>query len=87
MATFNDLQSYLEKNPTFLGELVNNPKEALASANIKLDNEEDVKKLETLVHLSQLNIKIAADLINLKTSYKAEWGIGYGCCNAQPQFT
>lgn len=87
MATFHDLQSHLSKNPTFIGELLNDPKAALEKAHLELKDEKDIKRLETFVGLANLNVNAAAKLAGFHPPFKAGWGIGAGCCNGQTLFT
>ncbi|MCB9302625.1 MAG: hypothetical protein H6566_18440 [Lewinellaceae bacterium] len=83
MAKFTDVEKHLSTNPAFIGELLANPKNALKKARLEIDNQEDARRLEVFVRLTKLNLNAAANLTNFKTSMKADWGIGMGCCNSK----
>lgn len=83
MSKFSDVEKHLSTNPAFIGELLTNPKTALQKAKIEIDNQEDARRLEMFIRMTKLNLNAAANLTNFKTSMKADWGIGMGCCNSK----
>lgn len=76
----------IKEDPSFFAKFIVNPKEALAIAEIQLDNVADVKRLEMFARNAQEQLRVAGRLSGFELSSEAAWGIGISCCNSKSLF-
>lgn len=73
----------MKEDPSFLAKFIVNPKEALETAGVQLENAADVKRIEGLARAAQEQLRVAARLSGFELSSEANWGIGMSCCNTK----
>ena len=55
MATLADIEQKLADEPSFIGELMVDPQQALNNANLQLDNATETRRMERLVRSMKSN--------------------------------
>jgi hypothetical protein len=83
MATLADIEQKLANEPSFIGELMVEPQQALNDAGLQLDNPNDTRRMERLVRSLQKQLTVAGEMAAFNPSARAEWGIGMSCCNEE----
>ena len=82
MKGIEKLECKLITDKQFLGKFLVDPKETMENEGISLGNISDVKRAESFLRNAQTQIKAAAELSGFQSSNKADWGIGFFCCNS-----
>ena len=81
MATLADIEQKLANEPSFIGELMVDPQQALNNVNLQLDNATETRRMERLVRSMQKQLTVAGEMASFNPSARAEWGIGIACCS------
>jgi Tfp pilus assembly protein PilO len=81
MATLANIEQKLANEPSFIGELMVDPQQALNNAGLQLESPNDTRRMERLVKSMQKQLAVAGEMAAFNPSARAEWGIGMGCCS------
>ncbi|WP_296428170.1 hypothetical protein [Yoonia sp.] len=82
--TTKTITKLLQSDTKFTAQFIVQPKETLAEYGIEADDldADDVRALESVVRLTQDQLRANARLIGVEVA-TANWGIGGGCCNSK----
>jgi len=82
MATFEEVVDKATQDRVFYANLLVNPRQALDTAGLDLDDPIEVTRLELLLRAGQENLRASGRLVGIDVQLRADdWGIGAGCCN------